>query len=120
LYNSPYRLRGRRGRAENVRANPPGSGCTFATPVSGVGGGVSPPPINSFTYAYDLVGQCTSETALDHQRAFSYDAQRQLTQSTTTANGVQTAMPQYTYDGIGNRLTSAVNDSNGAQSSVSV
>jgi RHS repeat-associated protein len=74
-------------------------------------------PINSFTYAYDPVGQRTSETALDHQRGFSYDAQRQLIQSTTTANGVQTAMPQYTYDGIGNRLTSALNDSNGAQSS---
>ena len=74
-------------------------------------------PINSFTYAYDSVGQRTTETALDHQRSFSYDAQRQLIQATTTANGVQTAMPQYTYDGIGNRLTSAVNDSNGAQSS---
>jgi RHS repeat-associated protein len=69
------------------------------------------------TYGYNAYNLVSSVTYLDHQRSFSYDAQRQLIQSTTTANGVQTAMPQYTYDGIGNRLTSAINDSNGAQAS---
>jgi len=62
---------------------------------------------SSFTYSYNVAGQRQNETALDHSRDFTYDAQYQLLQATTTVGGMETTRHSYTYDSIGNRITAA-------------
>jgi RHS repeat-associated protein len=74
--------------------------------------------INSFTYTYDAAGQRVTETTLDYQQNFTYDAKRELTQANKTLSAQSLAFNHsYAYDGIGNRQTSAFSITGSALSS---
>jgi hypothetical protein len=67
--------------------------------------------INSCAYTYDAAGQRNTEAASTGKRDFTSDAFRQLTQSVKSGNATETDRHSYTFDTIGNRLTSEISNS---------
>ena len=59
------------------------------------------PPVASFTYGYDLVGNITSIAELTQTRAFAYDALERV-----IAGGLDGLTESYSYDALGNRVSS--------------
>lgn len=72
--------------------------------------------INSFAYTYDAASQRNTETTPDYQQSFTYDAQRELVQAAPQTTAPQRPAYQFSFDGIGNRLTSSINSGSGPQS----
>ena len=77
--------------------------------------------INSFTYTHDNVGNRMTKTEPDKKTTYSYDAKYRLTEAVSSApgyssnktgkgrgisNATQRQKEFYTYDSVGNRLTS--------------
>ena len=69
---------------------------------------------SSFVYTYNDLGLCTTETTIDGQWVYTYDATGQLTEAVFTPNaadpdGVASQNLQYVYDAAGNRTESIEN-----------
>jgi RHS repeat-associated protein len=69
---------------------------------------------SSFIYTYNDLGLCTTETTIDGEWVYSYDATGQVTQAVFTPNaadpdGLTAQNLQYVYDPAGNRTQSSDN-----------
>ena len=62
----------------------------------------SEPPLAFFEYAYDSDGKCISQTTAEGTESYTYDADGQLTAVTYPDDTSET----FTYDAVGNRITS--------------
>ncbi len=72
------------------------------------GGAVS----SSFVYTYNNLGLCTTETTVDGEWAYTYDAIGQLTHAVFTSSNPSVVADQdlqYAYDAAGNRTSTVVN-----------